>query len=121
LGTCLFLLVPLNARGAGCAASGPCPSTQYFTPVLTQLHWQTALALALAFVAAVVVAVAGLWQTARVGSTARFTLMGGTLAIWVVAAVNVLSAGAFLVPAAVSATAASVLAAGARGHLPPHP
>lgn|ERR1017187_651060 len=121
LGICLFLLVPVNARGAGCAAAGPCPSTQYFTPVLTQLHWQTGVALATSLVAAGVVAVAGLRQSAHGSSRARITLIGGAVVIWVIAAVNLLSAGAFLAPAAASATVASVLTGGSSRHLPPHP
>jgi hypothetical protein len=121
LGTCVFLLVPVNVRGVGCAVAGPCASTQYFTPVLTQLHWQTAVALAVAFLAAVAVAVAGLRHAARGGSGARSTLIGATAVIWVIAAITVLSSGAFLAPAAISATGASVLSAGSAGRLPPHP
>jgi hypothetical protein len=121
LGICVFLLVPVNARGAGCAAAGPCPSTQGFAPVLTQLHWQTGLALGITLVAAVVVAVAGLRQAAHGSSRARLTLIGGTVVIWVIAAINLLSVGAFLAPAAVSATAAAVLAGGSSAHLPAHP
>jgi hypothetical protein len=117
----VFLLVPVNVRGVGCAVAGPCASTQYFTPVLTQLHWQTGVALAVAFAATVVVAVAGLRQAAGAGPGVRATLIGATFAIWVIAAITVLSSGAFLAPAAISATCACVLSGGSAGRLPPHP
>ena len=108
LGIAVFLLIPVSSAVAGCRGS-QCGGGVGFTPVWTLLSWQAVVALGVDFCVSLAVAYAGIRHADGGGGRSGETVLIGTIALWLILIIGIATVGAFLAPAALSATAATVL------------